>query len=120
MKTKIAKGEVNFGAPILDAAVTDVPINFGGNTNTSSGSNGGSSGGTTTNSTNSSGSGNTTVIYNNGTEVKEKEQRSGNSVDMKKLALLVGIILGVMLVFAIAAVILYKKFSHRTQQTIKA
>ena len=33
MIQKIASGDFNFGAPILDAVVTEQPISFGGSTN---------------------------------------------------------------------------------------
>lgn len=111
MKTKISSGKIDFGAPIIDAQVTDVPINFGGDSNSGNNGNSGSTGGNTNNSTSTSGNNtNPNIIYNNGT-VTEEEEKAGNSIDMKKLALLIGIILGVLVIFAIVAVVLYRRFA---------
>lgn len=104
MKTKIQAGTLNVGAEILDATVTDVPVDFGGNTN-----NGNGTSNNETNNSTSGGNNNGTnpIIYNNGTET-ETESKAG-SIDMKKLAIIIGVICGVFLIFAIVATILYRK-----------
>lgn len=122
MKEAIIAGTLNVGAPILDASITDVPVNFGGNTsnNNTSGGSGTTNNTNTTTNTTDSGKNETSKpgFEEPGKGDKEEKESSTGGTNMKQLAVILGIIFGILLVFGVVALVLYRLSKKNQKKTI--